>query len=208
MKTLAVLLLLGLAGYLAYQYADTPAPIVAPQRHSATQSKQAEPDPAEEEPLVPDLNRVPVKAGMTLTHARVKEVHPGGIVFVADQGLFKVGFDRLPEIFQAYYGPMAVPEPEPPSPPSPSPVDPALAPAAAKPRPQRDSLEDAQAALAYAQRKASLEGRISQDSATIDLWYKQSSFEKGGLTEQQYQDAQADIALASAQLAQLEADGP
>jgi hypothetical protein len=167
------------------------------------------PEPVETVPVLPDLSRVAVKNGAPLTHARVKEIRTSGIVFVADQGLFKVSFDRLPAEYLAYYGPMAVEDPTPTPAAAAAAADAPVVPAAIKPRPQRNALEDAQAELAYVQRKAGLEDQIRQDRETIDHWYKQSSFvSEGRLSQEQFEVAQADLAVASAQLAQLEALGP
>jgi hypothetical protein len=207
MKSIVILLFFGLVGYVSYQYVINPVPVDAPIRPKVTE-KSAEPSVSDAPPVTPDLTRIVIKNEPPITHARVKEVHPGGIVFVADQGMMMVGFDKLPEEFQAYYGPMAIPDVTP-TPVSPSAAaEAAVAIAAAKPRPQRNSLEDAQAELAYAQRKAGLEDQMKRDREVIDRWYKQSSFDPQALTEQQYEVAQADYAVAEAQLVQLEANGP
>jgi hypothetical protein len=205
-KSIVILLLFGVVGYVAYQYVDNAVPVVAPAPHTRA---PAPTEPVETEAVVPDLSRVVVKGGEPLTHARVKEVRVSGIVFVADQGLFKVGFDRLPAEYEAYYGPMAIPDPVPTEAPTPQAADAATVQPTAKPRPQRNALEDAQAELVYVQKKASLEDRLKTDRDTIDRWYKQSSFVKEGqVSQSQYEMAEADFTLASAQLAQLESDGP
>jgi hypothetical protein len=206
MRSIVTFFLLGLAGYIAYQYVNSPV-VVAPPQPRAKVSPSPEP-PVEVESGAPDLSRVVVKDGPPLTHARVREVRASGILFIADQGMFKVAFDRLSPEFGAYYGPMAVADPVPTETPTP-PADPASAQPTPKPRQQRNAQEDAQAELVYVQRKASLEDRMKGDQATIDRWYKQSSFNNDSpITQSQYDVAQADLNAAAVQLAQLEAEGP
>jgi hypothetical protein len=211
MKTLFTLIVLGTAGYLLFEYIEMPAPV--PVAVHAAQPRvgpkpTAEPEPVDAAPSVPDLSRIVVKGGDTLTHARVKEIHPGSMVLIADQGLFKVTWDRLPEEFHDYYISMAVPDPTPVPTSAPVAGGAPTAEPMAKAKPQRSALEDEQAQLAFAQRKASLENQLKADRATIDRWYKQSSFETGGVSQSEYDVAQADYAVVSGQLAQLEADGP
>jgi hypothetical protein len=204
MKAFAILLFFGVVGYIAYQVVVTPqpaAPIVA--------SGPVKAEPTDVPMEVPDLSKVPVKDGGTLTHARIKEIHPSGIIFIADQGLYKVSFDRLPPNFAAYYGPQAVPDPVVPSP-TMSPADSDITPTPViKPRPQRTAVEDAQAELAYAQRKAAFENQIKGDQNTIDTYYKQSTFNNGSpVTTAQYEVAEADLQSAQTSLALLEGAGP
>jgi hypothetical protein len=203
MKAFAILLFFCVVGYIAYQVVVTPQAVVAPIQPRGP----AQPEPTEVPLEVPDLSKVSVKDGGTLTHARVKEIHASGIVFVADQGLYKVSFDRLPPNYAAYFGPQAVPDP---IVPSPTPTDSDVTPTpVVKPRPQRTAIEDAQAEVAYAQKKASYENQIKSDQATIDLYYKQSNFNNSSpVTSAQYEVAEADLQATQVALSQLEAAGP
>jgi hypothetical protein len=204
MRAFALLLFFGVVGYIAYQVVVTPQAAVPVQPRGPVK-----PEPTEAPMEVPDLSRVPIKDGGTLTNARIKIIHPSGIIFVADQGLYKVSFDRLPPNYAAYYGPQAIPDPIEPSP-TVTPEDPDITPTPVpKPRPQRTAIEDAQAELAYAQRKAGYENQIKSDQATIDTYYKQSNFNNGSpVTTAQYEVSEADLQATQVALSQLEAAGP
>ena len=76
-------------------------------------------------------------------------------------------------------------------------------------KPERTTLQQAQAVLSYNQSVASLRERIRKDQEMIDHWYNQSSFVKDGLvSENEFNVAKADFDTATIQLNELLANGP
>jgi hypothetical protein len=210
MKFTLILLILGIGGYEAVQYYnDLPAtaPAIAARPRAVAPPT---PEPAPEPPQTPDLASVPVLGGHPLTHAKVKEIHESGILFLSDQGLVKVSFKNLPPEYLDYFGPIAVKEPAAAEPADPAAVTPAATPPpVARSKPERTSVEDAQASLAYSQAVSGLRDRLQNDQNVIDHWYKQSSFvQEGRLSENQFNMAKADFEAATIQLADLQANGP
>ena len=210
MKSFITLLIFGVIGYVAYQYTLAPAPPGPAQR--PVSAKSSEPDVPEAPAAPPSLDRVVVKekVPLVLTHAKVKEIHPSGIVFTCDQGIFKVSFDKLPPEYESYYGPLAIADVVPTETPDTAATPVTVAePVGPRPKPQKTAVEDAQARLVYASTKSGLEDRIKTDQAFIDRWYRQSTFEQEGQVSQtQFEVSKADFDLATAQLNQLEANGP
>jgi hypothetical protein len=212
MKFLATMLLLGFLGYLAYDYVQTreanPTPVITLTHHSkADPDPTPTPEPTEYKPQPPDLTTIPVKDGVALTNAKVKELRSRSIVFLCDQGLFEVGFDRLPPKFALYYGPIIARLPAPAvdsgvALPTPTPVP------TARVKRERTPIEEANARLGFFSTKESLEGRLKRDQDVIDRWYKQSSFDGGGMSEGEFEGARADFEATSVQLSQLLANGP
>ena len=210
MKFTIILLILGIGGYEAVQYyndlpASAPSIAIRPKAAAPTT-----PEPTPEPAHAPDLAAVPVLGGHPITHAKLKEIHESGILFLCDQGLIKVSFKNLPPEFSDYYGPMAVKEvvaAEPTDAATATPV--ATPPPAVKPKPERTPMQDAQATLAYSQAVSALRDRLQNDQSVIDHWYKQSSFvQEGRITESQFNVAKADFEAVTAQLAELQANGP
>jgi hypothetical protein len=202
MKSIVFLLFFGALAYFLYVNVTTPVAIDPPIEHVKGSGSAPE---VVEAPVVPDLSSIIVKGRAPLTHAKVKEIHPDAMVFICDEGIFKIDFDRLPPEFGIYYGPMAVPDPTPTPTPVPTTSDtPVVAPV--RERPQRTTLEDAQASLAYAQAKAACEDRLKSDREILDHYYKQSTYEPV-VTESQFEIAKADYDVQAAALAQLEANG-
>jgi hypothetical protein len=211
-RSTIIFFILCFIGYEAVQYYyDRPA---APPPAAVPRPKGAEPPtpaPTPEPPQSPDLRLVPVAGAHALTHARIKEVHESGIVFICDQGLVKVGFKQLPPEFQAFYGPMAAQETASQDTPAGASAVPSAPPPppAPRPKPERTPIQDAQANLAYNQACAGLRDRLQNDQHVIDHWYNQSSFvQEGYVSETQFNVAKADFEAATAQLAELQASGP
>jgi hypothetical protein len=234
MKTPTTLLVLGLSAYGLWYYtspnyskvAVAAAPIAAaPARESAaasavqatTTATTAAATEATEAAAVappapaPDLERIALKKGAVLTHAKVRSIEASGILFYCDQGLLKIPFENLPEAFADYYKPMiavasvpvdtiTVTTAAPIAPPAPAPY--------VAPRAQKTALQDAQDSLAFTVSRNALKDRIRQDQDLITNWYRQSTFESTSISESQYTSAKADLDTATAQLGQLDANGP
>ena len=170
-----------------------------------------------ETPTVPDLERIALKNGTVLTHAKVKSVQANGILLLCDQGLMKVPFSNLPTELTDYYRPMIdvaiVPAEAPPILPAaevdaPEPVAPPAPPAHVEPQVQRTVLQDAQDNLTFTVARNTLKDRIKADQELITNWYRQSTFENSAISESQFSAAKADLDAAMVQLGQLDANGP
>lgn len=187
------------------QAPPTPAPTSAP-----TPLPTFTPTPVAK----PELSRVMTFSGRVITGARVMQVRSDGILFKCDQGLVKIQFADLPEIFTAYYSRMVIMD---------SPQQGAQSQFGAKPVGNIQggitnnlvpTATQAERKYAYDVQRAVLKARIKDDTETIDRWNKQSSInvttqqDYGRVTQQGYETAQADLKLATSQLAELEANGP
>ncbi len=213
MKSTVILFILGFLAYEAYQYyEDRPAsPVIVTSPKVAY--VPATPEPAAAVPEPPDATAVTLATGRTLTHATVKQVQSGGILFLSDQGLVQVPFRDLPEAFQDYYRPMMKAAEVSPSPtPAPTADDAAPTPTPVPVihnKPERTPLQDAQATAGFYQSCAALRSRIEADQNTIDHWYKQSSYvQEGYVSEAQFNVAKSDKDAATLQLNELLATGP
>jgi len=206
MKTLVTFIAVCIVGYWLYTFYSQNPDDLPPMVH---RQKDLVSKPIPEEKVVtppaPKLDAIQVVRGPILTHAKVKSARPNSIVFMCDQGIFEVNYDRLPPEFQSYYMPAPMPTPAEAA----SAVEPAPAPAPApKPEPQRSYEDDMNARLSFASTKAGLESRQQGDLDLMTKWYKQSNFEPGGLTQQQFDTAKADYDATTAQLNTLVAQGP
>lgn len=212
MKSIVVLIAIFIVGYWLYTYyqenpGELPS-ITHRQKDLVTTPLPVTPEPVKVAP--PNLASVPVLNGTTLTHARVKEARVNSVVFMCDQGLFEISYDRLSPDFKAFYAPTPTPVPtDADGNPIPTPT-PTPAPTVVQPKPQiqRTSQQEADARLNYANQKAGLESRQNADLDTINRWYKQSTFEPGGVSQSQFESAHADYDAATAALNQLLANGP
>jgi hypothetical protein len=212
MKFLVTMLVCGFIGYLVYNIQQAhdaaPTPLITLSHHTANEPDPTPtPEPTVYVPKPPDMTEIPVRDGETLTHAKVKELRTKTIVFLCDQGIFEVGFDRLPPQFAQYYGPIIATQPAS----TPDAAGTVSAPPTkppAKEKPQRSAVDDASARASFFSSKESLENRLKSDQETIDKWYRQSSFEPGGISEAQFNSAKADFDYTTSQLSQLIANGP
>ena len=209
MKSIVVFLVLGLAAYGLWEYIENnpavPAVRVPAHAREPEASPTPEPTPEDTGPKKPNLEKIPVKGGAALTHATMKAVRSSGVVFLCDQGLVEVPFNKLPADMVAYYAPMVPPEPSPGIVAAP-PLQPTAQP---KPRQEKSFVQDAQDRLSFTETRMALRDRIKMDQDTIDHWYKQSEFVKDGyVTESQFNAAKADLDATVARLAELEASGP
>jgi hypothetical protein len=216
MKSIVTLLAVGLICYWLYTfYQQNPDELPSIVNHQkdlvSTPIPQVKEVKVEKPVPAPDLTTIAVANGQTLTHARVKDARATSVVFVCDQGLFEISYDRLPPQFRAYYAPKG----QPPAPaedssaaptPSPTPTRPATV--SVSRRAERTPAEDAQALASFEQQKTIYENRQKSDSDVMDSWYKQSSFKTGGITQDQFDSAKSDYDTAANQLAQLESNGP
>ncbi|HZZ20602.1 MAG TPA: hypothetical protein VFE25_14600 [Opitutaceae bacterium] len=210
MKSLVTLIAVCIVGYWLYTfYSQNPDELPSMVHRSKDVVSTPIPQENVDAPQVPPkLDVIQVARGPVLTHAKVKSARPNSIVFLCDQGLFEVNYDRLPPEFETFYRTQAVATSVPSSESAssaPAPV-PAQAPAP-KIAPQRSYEDDMNARLNLASRKAALEGRQQGDLDTMTRWYKQSNFEPGGLTQQDFDTAKADYDAATAQLNTLVAQG-
>ena len=212
MKSIVVLIALFIVGYWLYTfYQENPGELPSighRQKDLVSTPVPVTPEPAKVAP--PDLASVPVLNGPTLTHVRVKDARAKSLVFMCDQGLFEISYDKLSPNFKAYYTPKVTPVPtdadgNPIPTPTPTPAPTVIQPA---PQVQRTSQQEADARLNYANQKAGLESRQNQDLDTINRWYKQSTFEPGGVSQSQFDSAHADYDAATVALNQLIATGP
>jgi hypothetical protein len=210
MKTLVTLIAVCIVGYWLYTfYSQNPDDLPSMVHRQKDLVSTPIPDEKAIAQTAPKLDSIQVIRGPVLTHAKVKSARVNSIVFMCDQGIFEVNYDRLPPEFQGYYMPspsvaaaQAVAAVE-------SAVAPAPAPAPApRPEPQRSYEEDMNARLNFVSSKAGLEARQQSDLDTITKWYKQSNFEPGGLSQGQFDTAKADYDAATAQLNTLVAQGP
>jgi hypothetical protein len=209
MKTWVTLIAIGIVGYWLYTFYQQNPDDLPPMVH---RQKDLVSSPMPDEKLIvaqaPKLDSIQVLRGPTLTHGKVKEAKPNSVVFVCDQGILEVNYDRLAPEFEAYYAPTAVQavadaaakvadQAAPPSAPPPAP----------KPVPQRSFEDDNNARLAYASEKAALESRQQSDLDQMTKWYRQSNFEPGGMTQQQFDTLKADYDVTTLQLNTLVARG-
>jgi hypothetical protein len=223
MKTPGTLLVLGLTAYGLWCYSSpdySKTPVAAPS------AKAVAPPPIQmvpEVPTVPDLERIALKNGTVLTHAKVKAVQANGILFLCDQGLMKIPFANLPTDLADYYKPMVDVAIVPADAPSivstapaatvapvdvPAPVAPPAPPPRVAPQVQRTVLQDAQDNLEFTVARNSLKDRIKADQELITNRYRQSTFENSAISESQFTAAKADLDAAMVQLGQLDANGP
>jgi hypothetical protein len=210
MKTLVTLIAVCIVGYWLYTfYSQNPDDLPS----MIHRQKDLVSTPIPEEKVIaqppPKLDSIQVLRGPVLTHAKVKSARVNSIVFMCDQGIFEVNYDRLPPEFQNFY----MPPPAVAAAQAVASVDSAVAPVpapapATKPEPQRSYEEDMNARLNFVATKAGLESRQQGDLDLITRWYKQSNFEPGGLTQQQFDTTKADYDAVTAQLNTLVAQGP
>jgi hypothetical protein len=214
MKTLVILIALCFVGYWLHEYYEQSTNQASSIAH-VQKGLVTTPIPSEEPTPTrvpdPDLDSILVKGQATLTHAKIKEIHTDSILFVCDQGLAEVAFDKLPPEFRTRYAP-------PVSSPSPTPTGdipatqpPATVAATPTPRPpvrQRSIEEEAAARVAYQERKSALEAHQQEDLVIINRWYKQSTFDPDAISQSTFDWVKADYDSTTAQLNQLEATGP
>jgi hypothetical protein len=213
MKSIFVLIILVIVGYWLYtfyqQNPDDLPSLVHIQKGAVSTPIPTLITPTPR-PVAPKLDSIPVVKGETLTHARVKTIHADSLLFVCDQGLVKVAYDRLPPAFAAYYQPLAptptpVTTPDPNAPPTPTPTP---APTSIHVR-QRTPEEEAAALDSFARSKAALESDIAHDQDVIDRYYSQSTYNNSGvITEQEFTNAKIDLDARNAQLQVLLGTGP
>jgi len=113
MKSIVVLIALFIVGYWLYTfYQENPGELPSighRQKDLVSTPVPVTPEPAKVAP--PDLASVPVLNGPTLTHVRVKDARAKSLVFMCDQGLFEISYDKLSPGFKAYYTPKVTPVP-------------------------------------------------------------------------------------------------
>lgn len=213
MKSFIVLIILVIVGYWLYTfYQQNPddLPSLIHIQKGAVSTPIPTTLPPTPPPTAPKLDSIPVVKGETLTHARVKAIHTDSILFVCDQGLVKVTYDRLPPGFAAYYKPLAptptpVPTVDPNAPPTPTPTP---APTSIHVR-QRTPDEEAAAEASFAQQKSYLEQDIAHDQDIVDRYYSQSTYNNTGvISEQDFTNAKMDLDAKNAKLQLLLAAGP
>ncbi len=213
MKSIVVLIVLFIVGYWLYTFYqqnpdDLPSLIHVQKGVVSTPIPTSMvPTPP---PVAPKLDSIPVVKGETLTHARVKTIYGDALLFVCDQGLVKVSYDRLPPGFAAYYQPLAptptpVVTPDPNATPTPTPTP---APTSIHVR-QRTPEEQASAEASFAAQKSYLEADIAHDQDVIDRYYSQSTYNNTGvISEQDFTNAKIDLDAKNAKLQLLLAAGP
>jgi hypothetical protein len=212
MKSIVVLIVLGILGYWLYTfYQQNPDDL--PSLIHLQKDAVSTPIPTTAVPVppavAPNLDSIPVEKGQTLTHARVKGIRADSLVFVCDQGLVQVTYDRLPPAFAAYYVPRA---------PTPTPVvtpDPNVTPV---PTPtsvnvirvkQRTPEEEEQAQRQYLDAKEAIEARLKIDQELMDQYYTQSTYNNPSpVTEAQFNNAKQDFDSETAKMSELLGHGP
>jgi hypothetical protein len=208
MKSLVTLIAVCIVGYWLYTFYSQNPDDLPPMIHRQKDlvSKPV-PDEKQIEATAPKLDSIQVTRGPVLTHAKVKAARPNSVVFLCDQGIFEVNYDRLPPEFQGYYQPSAVQVaaeamtaavPAAPSAPAPAPRPPV---------PQRSIEDEANARLSFASQKAGLEARQQGDLDQMTKWYKQSNFESGGMSQAQFDTVKADYDAVTSELNNLVAQG-
>jgi hypothetical protein len=162
----------------------------------------------------PDLSRVVTFSGRVITGARVMQVRSDGILFKCDQGLVKLRFADLPAGFALYYGRMAAMDTQQQGAPprfGPNPGGSVREGITGNPIP---TATQAERKYAYDIQHAALKAKIKEDTDTIDRWNRQSNINVSEqpdfrrVTQEAFEYAQADLRLATAQLTELEVNGP
>jgi hypothetical protein len=215
MKSFVILIALAIIGYWAYTYYqanpnDLPVSLT---HHQAGLVSTPIPTPATPTPtpppaVQPDLASVSVFKGVTMTHAKVREIKPDSLVFGSDQGLFQITYDRLAPGFEAYYLPRM---------PAPTPVvtpDPNLVPTPTRVpiihrEAQRSAADEANAVLSFNAKVAGLEQKLRELQGYIDKYYIQSNYNNpDAITESQFAGIKAEFDARTAELADLRSRGP
>jgi hypothetical protein len=108
MKTLVIFLTTCVVSYCVYDlYRQNPADLPAFAKGKNGLFSDSSSDGARAQGTAPDLSLVPIGNGKTLTNARVKSARANSILFMCDQGIFDVSYDRLPPEFRTFYAPAA-----------------------------------------------------------------------------------------------------
>jgi hypothetical protein len=108
MKTVVAILAAGLVSFCVYDlYKQNPDDLPAIARVKNGFFADSASGGAHTQAVAPDLSLVPIGNGKTLTNARVKNARPASILFMCDQGLIDVSYDRLPPEFRSFYAPAA-----------------------------------------------------------------------------------------------------
>jgi hypothetical protein len=212
MKSIIVLIVLGLVGYWLYTfYQQNPESL--PNMVHLQKDLVSTPLPTvgtpTPKPVAPSLDSIPVSKGPTLTHARVKGIRTDSLVFVCDQGLYQITYDRLPPAFAAYYLPLV---------PTPTPVvtrDPNATPVPT-PTPigihrvaQRSASEEREAEEEFSKRVNGMQARLDTLQAKMNQYYSQSTYNNPDvISDADFANTKTEFDNLTQQLADLQSRGP
>jgi hypothetical protein len=206
MKTVLIFLAVCIVGYWLYEfYQQNPDDLPSMHHQKLTTTPIPSEPPPDDRGPPPNLVAIPVRGGSTLTNAKVKEARADSVLFLCDQGIFDITYDRLTPDFRKYYAPAPTPSP------SVDPTPQSTAPVVIKPympEPQRTAEEEVNLRVSFLQREAALRQHLKDDQEIMTRWYKQSSFDPGAMSQTTFDSTKADFDATTAQLNQLEATGP